>query len=173
MPDVNELPSWTSTLTICFPEKAHPCNLAEFSIYAGMSPSPSSMEKLLDGSLKNDSNTQKFGLHLGVGREGKELAASISLSVPLRVVINVPSLSTASSCQVHQSGVPRGCQRHLQHRHLVSAARGEFSLRRSTSRAQPMVFAGISSSRDTSLPLRWILSQSMPCPITKKRQRPT
>ncbi|GAA5914183.1 uncharacterized protein JCM6883_000764 [Sporobolomyces salmoneus] len=54
--------------------KAHPCNLAEFSIFGGLSPDPASMERLLDGLLKNDTNTQKFRLQIGLAREGKEQA---------------------------------------------------------------------------------------------------
>ncbi|GAA5974919.1 hypothetical protein JCM5350_004504 [Sporobolomyces pararoseus] len=55
--------------------KAHPCNLAEFSIFGGLSADQLSMEPLLDGTLKNDANVEKFNLSMEVSTEGRESAA--------------------------------------------------------------------------------------------------
>ncbi|GAA5948767.1 hypothetical protein JCM3765_005002 [Sporobolomyces pararoseus] len=55
--------------------KAHPCNLAEFSIFGGLSADHLSMEPLLDGTLKNDANVEKFELPVEVSMDGRESAA--------------------------------------------------------------------------------------------------
>ncbi|GAA5864021.1 hypothetical protein JCM1840_000669 [Sporobolomyces johnsonii] len=54
--------------------KPHPCNLADFSIYGGLSPDHLSMEPLCEGSLKNDANTERVALPLEIGDEGRDKA---------------------------------------------------------------------------------------------------
>lgn len=60
---------------------AHPCNLAEFTLWGGMSPDPLSMEPLLEGSLKNDANTETFVLPIQIG-ELESNATTVSLQSP-------------------------------------------------------------------------------------------
>jgi hypothetical protein len=60
---------------------AHPCNLAEFSIYGGMKPDRASMRELVKGgSLRNDANTEKVGVPVEVESEGRESAVSFPFS---------------------------------------------------------------------------------------------
>lgn len=40
----------------------HPCNLAQFSIYGGLSPDPKHMEPLYHGGLRNDSLKERINL---------------------------------------------------------------------------------------------------------------
>ncbi|GAA5939325.1 hypothetical protein JCM1841_002936 [Sporobolomyces salmonicolor] len=54
--------------------KPHPCNLAEFSIYGGLSPDHLSMEFLCEGSLKNDTHAERVPLPLEIGDEGRDKA---------------------------------------------------------------------------------------------------
>ncbi|GAA6020449.1 hypothetical protein JCM11491_000250 [Sporobolomyces phaffii] len=56
--------------------KAHPCNLAEFSISGGLSADPLTMEPLVrTASLKNDANPEKFPLPVEVQDGARESAA--------------------------------------------------------------------------------------------------
>lgn len=56
---------------------AHPCNLAEFSIFGGLSPEASSMEPLVKGGfLKNDVNTERFALPVELESSGGDSIAS-------------------------------------------------------------------------------------------------
>ncbi|GAA5868721.1 hypothetical protein JCM3774_003636 [Rhodotorula dairenensis] len=60
--------------------KAHPCNLAEFTLWGGLSSDPLSMEPLLEGSLKNDANTETFELPIQIG----ELESNATTPLPVK-----------------------------------------------------------------------------------------
>ncbi|GJN91382.1 hypothetical protein Rhopal_004403-T1 [Rhodotorula paludigena] len=47
--------------------KPHPCNLADFTIWGGLTPDPLAMEPLLEGGLKNDAAPERFELPIEVG----------------------------------------------------------------------------------------------------------
>ncbi|BGP41081.1 hypothetical protein JCM10450v2_005109 [Rhodotorula kratochvilovae] len=47
--------------------KPHPCNLADFTLWGGLTPSPLAMEPLLDTTLKNDAVPERFDLPVALG----------------------------------------------------------------------------------------------------------
>ncbi|GAA5988104.1 hypothetical protein JCM10908_002064 [Rhodotorula pacifica] len=60
--------------------KPHPCNLAEFTLWGGLSPDPLAMEPLLEGSLKNDASTETFELPIQIG----ELESASTTPLPVK-----------------------------------------------------------------------------------------
>ncbi|GAA5937045.1 hypothetical protein JCM3775_001937 [Rhodotorula graminis] len=46
--------------------KPHPCNLADFTLWGGLSPDPLAMEPLLDSTLKNDAHPERFSLPISL-----------------------------------------------------------------------------------------------------------
>lgn len=59
----------------------HPCNLAEFSIYGGLSPNPKHMDLLYHGGLKNDTLKERIELAVGEASDkaGGEIVGSSCL----------------------------------------------------------------------------------------------
>ncbi|GAA5847415.1 hypothetical protein JCM9279_000471 [Rhodotorula babjevae] len=65
--------------------KPHPCNLADFTLWGGLSPDPLAMEPLLDSTLKNDANPERFSLPISLPSGGTSSAAASSATAPLPV----------------------------------------------------------------------------------------
>ncbi|GAA5827271.1 hypothetical protein JCM3770_005992, partial [Rhodotorula araucariae] len=60
--------------------KPHPCNLADFTLWGGLSPDPLAMEPLLDATLKNDASPERFRLPVSLG----DPAAATAAPLPIR-----------------------------------------------------------------------------------------
>ncbi|GAA5913327.1 hypothetical protein JCM8208_005210 [Rhodotorula glutinis] len=65
--------------------KPHPCNLADFTLWGGLSPDPLAMEPLLDSTLKNDANPEHFSLPISLPSGGGGTTTTSSQTAPLPV----------------------------------------------------------------------------------------
>ncbi|BGP25481.1 mei4-dependent protein 6 [Rhodotorula toruloides] len=68
---------------------AHPCNLADFTLWGGLSPYPLSMEALFEGGLKNDAMPERFEVPIEVGgKKGKAPLPVKYLKIDCHVAAN-------------------------------------------------------------------------------------
>ncbi|BGP63257.1 hypothetical protein NBRC10512v2_004597 [Rhodotorula toruloides] len=69
--------------------KPHPCNLADFTLWGGLTPDPLSMEPLLEGGLKNDAMPERFEVPIEVGgKRGKAPLPIKYLKIDCHVAAN-------------------------------------------------------------------------------------